>query len=266
MKRRPLISVVMSVYNCEKYINEAIESILNQTYSNLEFIIVNDGSTDSSLDIIQYHMKNDQRIVLLNRENKGLPFSLNEGIKKSKGKYIARMDADDISILSRLEEQLEYILKHNLDLVYSDTLLIDKNGEEICATYRPKNVEKVLSNLEIHNFIPHPTILIKSDVFEKYGFYNILYKTGQDLELWLRLRGKINFGYYNKCLLKYRLNPNSVRAGIYNNYWFKVANYAIWNNHKKQVFKYFSNLSIQEQIIILIKVIIPFRFFYKKFK
>ena len=94
----PLVSVVMSVYNSEKYLKEAIESILNQTYTNFEFIIVNDGSTDSSLDIIQEYMKKDERIVLISRDNKGLPYSLNEGIEKAKGKYIARMDADDISL------------------------------------------------------------------------------------------------------------------------------------------------------------------------
>ena len=83
----------MSVYNGEKYLAEAIESILHQTYKNFEFIIVNDGSSDKSIDIIKEYMTKDNRIVLIDRENKGLPYSLNEGISKAKGDYIARMDA-----------------------------------------------------------------------------------------------------------------------------------------------------------------------------
>ena len=97
----------MSVYNGEKYLVKAIESILNQTYTKFEFIIVNDGSSDNSLKIIKEFMKKDNRIILINRENKGLPYSLNEGISIAKGKYIARMDADDISLSERFEKQIK---------------------------------------------------------------------------------------------------------------------------------------------------------------
>lgn len=266
MNNFPLISVVMSVYNGEKYLVEAIESILNQTYKNFEFIIVNDGSKDNSVEIIKNYMKKDNRIVLIDRENKGLPYSLNEGISIAKGEYIARMDADDISMPKRFEKQIDFMQKNDLDFVYSDTLLIDKNEDEICESYRPNNIETVLNNLELHNFIPHPTVLIKKEIFNQHGKYNILCKTGQDLELWLRLKNKIKFGYINESLLKYRLNPNSVRASIYDDYWFKMANYAIWNNHKMKAFKYFGRLSLREKIIILIKMLFPFSFYHRKLK
>lgn len=98
MINNPTISVVISVYNGEKYLSEAIESVLNQTYKDFEFIIINDGSTDNSLEIIKKYQNQDERIVLISRENKGLVSSLNEGIEKAKGKYIARMDADDICL------------------------------------------------------------------------------------------------------------------------------------------------------------------------
>ena len=97
LNKNILISVVMSVYNGDKYLSDSIESILNQTYENFEFIIINDGSEDSSIDIINKYMNYDKRIVLINRKNRGLAYSLNEGIAKSKGEYIARMDADDWS-------------------------------------------------------------------------------------------------------------------------------------------------------------------------
>ena len=97
-----LISVILPVYNGEKYLKESIESILNQTYTNFEFIIIDDGSKDSSLEIIKEYEKEDERIIVISRENKGLVASLNEGIATAKGKYIARMDADDVSLSERL--------------------------------------------------------------------------------------------------------------------------------------------------------------------
>ena len=106
----PLVSVVLSVYNAEKHIVEAIESILTQSYKNFEFIIIDDGSTDGSLEIIKSY--DDERIILISRENKGLIASLNEGIEQAKGKYIARMDADDISLSSRFEEQVTFMEMH----------------------------------------------------------------------------------------------------------------------------------------------------------
>lgn len=111
-----LISVILPVYNGEKYLKEAIESILNQTYTNFEFIIIDDGSKDSSLEIIKEYEKEDERIVAVSRENKGLIATLNEGIEKAKGKYIARMDQDDISLPNRFEEQLK-IMENDKEIV-----------------------------------------------------------------------------------------------------------------------------------------------------
>jgi len=102
MKNNIIVSVIMAVYNAEKYLDEAIQSILIQTYEKFEFIIINDGSSDKSLEILEKYAIQDSRIVMINRKNKGLVYSLNEGILKAKGKYIARMDADDISDPFRL--------------------------------------------------------------------------------------------------------------------------------------------------------------------
>ena len=115
-KMNPKISVVMSVYNGQDYLDEAIQSILKQTYKDFEFIIINDGSIDKSLEIIEKYKQQDERIVLISRENKGLIASLNEGIEKARGKYIARMDADDISLPNRFEEQLK-IMENDKEIV-----------------------------------------------------------------------------------------------------------------------------------------------------
>ena len=122
----PKVSVVMSVFNQEKYLPIAIESILNQTYTDFEFIIVNDGSNDSSNDIILGYK--DKRIILIEQENTGLPVALNLAISKTKGDFIARMDSDDISHPSRLKKQLEH-LKQNpeMDLIGSSVRIIDEN-------------------------------------------------------------------------------------------------------------------------------------------
>lgn len=258
------ISVIMSVYNDEEYLRSAIDSILNQSYMNFEFIIINDGSSDSSLEIIEELSRLDERILVVNRENKGLAYSLNEGIKIAKGKYIARMDADDISMPDRLEKQVKFIEQGDYDIIYGDTFLIDKDGADICPSYRPAEVSVVLKNLHINNFIPHPTVFAKRDVFYKYGFYNPNYKTGQDLELWLRFNNKAKFGYIPEVILKYRISPNSVRAKKHENYWFKVANKCVGNGHKKIALRYLSKLSVKEKSIVILKQVIPHRYFKRK--
>ena len=109
----PIISVVMPVYNGDKYLQEAIESILNQTEGDFEFIIINDGSTDDSPALIDKYRELDSRIKVITQENKGLISSLNTGIDEAKGKYIARMDADDVSLPERFRTQLEYMEKNS---------------------------------------------------------------------------------------------------------------------------------------------------------
>ena len=126
----PKISVVMPAYNAEKYIGEAIESILNQTFKDFEFIIINDGSVDHTKEIIREY--NDPRIVLLeNDKNRGIVLSLNKGLDAATGKYIARMDADDIATKDRLEKQLEFLQVKSYDMVGCNAIKIDENGKEI---------------------------------------------------------------------------------------------------------------------------------------
>ena len=109
MSTNPLVSVLMSVYNGDRYLDEAIDSILSQTYENFEFIIINDGSTDHTKDILSSYSNQDNRIRVFHQKNHGLTFSLNRGLELSRGKYVARMDADDISSPRRLEEQINYL-------------------------------------------------------------------------------------------------------------------------------------------------------------
>lgn len=210
----PEISVVLPVYNGGKFLNEAIESIISQTYDNFEFIIINDGSTDQSLNIINDYAAIDSRIRVISRENKGLVYSLNEGIDLAKGKYIARMDADDISLPERFELQYNFMEKHS-DITILGTF-IDAFGddEETCIHIEKWFNEKINDKNEHIKAsrgcpVPHPTVMMKTD-FAKSEGYSDLYPTMEDYELWIRAISKgYKISNLDIRLLKYRVHSKS---------------------------------------------------------
>lgn len=189
------VSVVLPVYNGALYLKEALDSILVQSYQYFECIVIDDGSTDDTLNILLEYKKRDQRLVIITRENRGLVQSLNEGILISKGKYIARMDADDISHPDRLEKQVEYmeqnedvyLLGTNYALIFESG--IDEEAKKAAeGTHRRSQapIERknwFLSTNETMKFI-HPTIMLRRELFDKIGLYRE-YKL-EDLELYFR--------------------------------------------------------------------------------
>ena len=183
----PLVSVVMSVYNGEKYLREAIDSILNQTFKDFEFIIINDGSTDDTLKIIKSYK--DPRIMLTSRENKGLVASLNEGIERARGKYIARMDADDISVSERLQLQVEYLESNPcVGLVGSQVALVGGNGKIINPLIsRPVDNKDIRLLLGYGTVITHVAVLFKKELIGKVGGYDEKYYLAEDHDLWCRM-------------------------------------------------------------------------------
>ena len=205
----PQVSVVMSVYNGDKYLVEAIDSILNQTFNNFEFIIINDGSTDKSLEIIQsYH---DKRIVIINQENSGLAIALNNCIAIAKSNYIARMDADDISMPERIELQFNY-LKKNLQCVAvgSNAEIIDKDGNFIYYSNQCLNWDKIREKIlpKITPFF-HSSTMYRKDSFYKIGGYPVYVPFGQD-SVFFRKMGRIGeLRNLKDVLIKYRLVPLS---------------------------------------------------------
>ncbi len=171
MNINPTISVVMPVYNAEQYLDQAIQSILGQTFADFEFIIINDGSSDSSLEILRKYEKKDKRILIIDKKNCGIVEALNDGLSIAKGNFIARMDSDDIAYSNRFEEQIKVFENvPEIDLVYTGTTLIDKYGDLVCDSWRP-NLEKTLLNLEINTFIPHPTVMFNKDMILNLGGY-----------------------------------------------------------------------------------------------
>ena len=198
-----LISIILPVLNGEKSISYAIESILNQTYKNIELIVINDGSTDNTVNIIKKYMLTDERIILLNNEsNIGIVKSLNNGINLSNGAYIARQDADDYSHPKRLEIMLDLIIKYEYDLLstfasYQLNNDLSKFPVLNFNKYKIKN-----ANFKRGNPIVHGSILAKAIVLKENSFNNEI-RLIEDFELWLRLKklgykiGIINLTLYN---------------------------------------------------------------------
>lgn len=206
ISENPLVSVIMPVYNASEYIREAIQSILDQTFNCFEFIIVNDGSNDDSVSIISDY--NDSRIILLTQQNEGLAKALNAGLSKAKGKYIARMDADDISFPKRLQIQFDY-LEANKECVVvgSNTELIDRFGNFLYYSRQP------LGDDEIRNVLPGTPFFHSSTMFRRkeaivIGGYSIVNRhLFEDVILWNKFSkiGKLN--NLPEVLLKYRISP-----------------------------------------------------------
>ena len=209
MNTLPLVSVVLSVYNGEKYLAEAIISILEQTYEHLEFIIINDGSTDGSLEIIKSH--DDQRIVLNNRENKGLIVSLNEGIKKAKGKYIVRMDADDISLPKRVETQVKF-MEDNPSIGMSGSHVLVFGDNIKTSIWKVPNTDAAIrSELLFSSPFAHPSVIINREMmFEESLFYDSGFLHAEDFELWTRVAKVTKMANISEPLLKYRVVSDSV--------------------------------------------------------
>ena len=202
----PEISVIMSVYNAEAFLEEAIQSILDQTFKNFEFIIIDDASTDHSLEIISSF--DDERIVFIrNEKNLGLTKSLNKAISYARGKYIARMDADDISVLERLEKQVGLMESNpHIDIcgTWYETFGIKEYIQKLPITH-----EEIKASLLFFSPIAHPSVLMKKSIFDTYSYPQEFLKA-QDYALWTLLIDKYTFENIPEPLLKYRMHIEQI--------------------------------------------------------
>jgi glycosyltransferase involved in cell wall biosynthesis len=190
MTVQPLISVLMPVYNGEKYLGESIESILNQTFSNFELIIINDGSTDHTPQILQKYAAKDERIRLYNQSNSGVTASLNNALNYAKGEYFARMDHDDISYPNRFEVQIDFLNK-NLDvgLVSTNCIHINSEGRKFNKAYYQDSLDSIQVKWELfwENPIIHPSVMGRIELIRSLGGYPIQYDHLEDYALWIQL-------------------------------------------------------------------------------
>jgi len=185
----PKVTVLMSVYNSEIWLSQSIESVLNQTFRDFEFLIVNDGSTDDSLTVINRYAKKDPRIRVVNKQNSGLADSLNYGIKYARGEWIARIDADDLSMPQRLEKQMVAASSEkDVALIGSGIKLIDENGVHLKTFLYPSDHNSLQKNLNSAKaFFAHSSAFYKASVVRRVGGYRGRIYRAEDHDLWLRL-------------------------------------------------------------------------------
>ncbi|MEW6008112.1 MAG: glycosyltransferase [Candidatus Omnitrophota bacterium] len=209
-KRLPKVSVIISAYNAQKYLKEALDSILNQTFSEFELIIINDGSTDKTG--VMLREVTDKRVTVFNNlSNIGLTKSLNNGLKLARGEYIARMDLDDISLPQRLQLQVEFLENHpSFGLVGTAVVQIDEMGKEIAKINLFTESEQIKKELMLGNQFYHGSIMFRRTCLEKVGLYREEFKYAQDYDLYLRIAEYFDLANLPDFLYKWRLIDNSI--------------------------------------------------------
>ncbi len=207
--KNPAISVLMPVFNSEDFIRGAVDSILNQTFKDFELLVIDDGSTDNTWKIINSF--SDTRLVKLkNPKNKGIVCSLNKALKLARGKYIARMDSDDISVADRLEKQYKFMENHPEIDVCGSWVRYFTRVPGIRRTYGTKlKPEAIKASFLFENVIQHPTVVCRKKIFKNKS-YSHGYPHAEDYALWVTLADTSSFAIYPEILLNYRLHKNQI--------------------------------------------------------
>lgn len=208
-----LVSVVMPVYNARRYLREAFESVLGQTFTDWELIAVNDGSNDDSLAILTEFAGRDGRIKVITRANTGIVGALNDGLKAATGELIARMDADDLALPGRFEKQVAFLREHpDHVLVGSQVMLIDSDDADLCPKQDTEYSHEAIDKAHLAGRWPlvHPTVMMRREAVERVGGYRNKYQWLEDLDLFLRLAEVGKLASLPEVLLRYRLHTGSV--------------------------------------------------------
>jgi GT2 family glycosyltransferase len=203
----PLVSIVMSVYNGDSFLCEAMDSILRQSFSDFEFLIVDDGSTDCSASILDSYERIDPRVHVYRQGNSGLIASLNSGCGIARGKYIARMDSDDIAMKERVMSQVHFMEAHPTVAVLGGAVqLIDAAGKVLSTARYPVKHCEIQQALLDSNVMWHPTVLMRKAAFVAVGGYrNVVH--AEDYDLWLRIAEHYQLANLVEVILKYRIHP-----------------------------------------------------------
>jgi len=266
----PLISVIMPVHNGEIFVENAIKSVLGQTYNNFEFIIVDDGSIDQTLSILNKMAQSDQRIKLIkNEKSYGIGYSLNRAIKKSQGLYIARMDADDIMAPSRLEEEINFLINNPKVVVVGSYMKeIDENQTIIGQRLVPLNHKEIYHMMYFSMAIQNPTSMINKALIPKNFGWNepegIKYGC-DDLDLLFKLLQFGEFGNISKFLMFYRIHKSNLSLSNIKKTFREAKQIrirAIKNYHYHPTFKGKLMMLIQSIFVFLL----PSKYLYLTYK
>ncbi len=220
--QRPLVSVVLPVYNGAETIRNAVESIFSQTLEDFELIVIDDGSTDNTSEILK--SMNDDRLIVLYQENKGIVPSLNRGIEIAKGKYIARMDADDVSQPERLEKQVSFLESNpTYGIVGTATKIVYSNGKTRIR-FRPRDTKSILKNFIRICPFSHSSVLIRKTVFEKVGLYDLESSeelNAEDYDMWTRiLAARYDMANLSEALVTYYRVSESITRRV--SFWKRL--------------------------------------------
>lgn len=212
-----LVSIIIPCYNAEKYIEETIVSVINQTYSNWELIIVNDGSTDNSFAIVKEFAEKDKRISFIEKSNSGVSDSRNKGLEKSKGDFIAFLDADDSWKPEYLEKQITNLQANQYTISYTACQLINQNGEKLNQQIRGENNPQLDDFLiQKANYNTNPSgIVYKKECFEKVKGFDVNLSNNADQDILIQMLAKGNsIGYIDELLWDYRMHDNNMSKNI----------------------------------------------------
>lgn len=212
MNSSPKISVVMPAHNTGRYIKDAIDSILNQTFTDFEFIIIDDCSTDDSYRIIKEYLNKDDRIILFrNEKNLGIASTRTKGTLCARGKYIVTMDSDDISLPTRLEKQYKYLEAHkDCGVVGSHVEMFNGNNEIVGTKKFQENDIDLRKRIFLYSPVVQPAAMVRKEVFDNIGYYDPKYVNASDLDFWFRLGTKYKFSNIQEVLLRYRIHNGSI--------------------------------------------------------
>jgi len=240
---QPKITVLMPVYNGENYVREAMESILNQTYQYFEFLIIDDGSTDKSVEIIESFI--DERIRLVkNGQNIGLIATLNKGLDLASGKYVARMDCDDVSLPERLKHQVDFMEKNSKIGICGTWFRFIPTNEIIKY---PTKHEDIILKLLTGNALAHPTVIMRTSILrENILYYDMNFSHAEDYEFWVRLAKIVKIANIPEVLLNYRMHDNQISVVYNKNQSEVVANIKI-----NQLLDLGIELNDQEKLVYL---------------
>ncbi|MDR2622351.1 MAG: glycosyltransferase [Dysgonamonadaceae bacterium] len=218
------ISVVMPVFNSEKYVAEAVDSILNQTFTDFEFIILNDGSTDATSNILAGY--NDKRIKVVTLKHEGLVYCLNKGLELSKGKYIARMDSDDIAYPERLQVQYDFMESHpDVGICGTNYKMFNDTNNNIYTSKFPANDTDIRAQMFGYSAFCHPAVMLRKDCLEKSGLkYDKDFFRAEDYRLWIDLLDYTQGANISQVLLHYRIHPANVTIQTNKDFDSKIGN------------------------------------------
>ncbi|MFN4243199.1 MAG: glycosyltransferase family 2 protein [Tepidisphaerales bacterium] len=213
MAKDPTVSVLMPVYNAQRYLREAVDSVLGQTFTDFELIAVDDGSTDGSLAILREYERKDGRVRVISRPNTGIVGALNDGLAVCRGELIARMDADDVCLPERFEKQVAFLRQHpEVVLLGTRALLVDEDRRPIryvaCET-RNERLQAALLQGD-GQCVLHPTIMVRAWAVRKLSGYRSEYPISEDLDLYLRLAEQGEVRNLEQLLLEYRAHAASI--------------------------------------------------------